>query len=155
MISCDGLCTRPLDTTELRAFLRRCFEVPESEIFVSSHDLADKALGDVERDGPFAVFGTHGPVGGDFAATFSVSADPPPSTRDALDSRGFIALLAAQTGGDILCSFGDEPQPWLWTLTRSEGVRVMVHLAEGFGGFDSEPPCSCEYAHRKVLYPSP
>ncbi|WP_067473826.1 hypothetical protein [Nocardia amamiensis] len=138
---------------ELRAFLWRCFELPESDIFVSSDDLADEALQDFHRDGPFPVFCTYRPVGGDFAAAFSLSADPPLSGPDAPDSQGFVVLLAAQIGCDILCSFGDEPQPWLWTLTRSDGARVIVHLAEEFDGFDGEPPCACEYAHRKVVYP--
>ncbi|WP_228837765.1 hypothetical protein [Nocardia amamiensis] len=138
---------------ELRAFLRRCFEVPESEIFVSSDNLVEEALRNVHRDGPFPAFCTYGPVGGDFAAAFSVSADLPLSGPDALDSQGFVVLLAAQIGCDILCSFGDEPQPWLWTLTRSDGARVLVHLDEDVDGFDGEPPCPCEYAHRKVVYP--
>ncbi len=138
---------------ELRTILRRCFEVPESEIFVSSDDLVNEVLRDVQRDGPFAVFCTYGPVGGDFAAAFSISADPPPSGQNSLDSQGFVVLLAEHTGCDILCGFGDEPQPWLWTLTRSDGGRVVVHLAEDFDGCDGEPPCSCEYAHRKVVYP--
>ncbi|MEU2033376.1 hypothetical protein [Nocardia amamiensis] len=153
MIACDGLCTRPLDAMELRAFLRRCFEVPESEIFVSRDDLVDESLRDVQRDGPFAVYCTYRPVGGDFAAAFSLSADPSLSGHDAPDSQEFVVQLAAQIGCDFLCSFGDERQPWLWTLTRSDGARVLVHLDEDVDGFDGEPRCPCEYAHRKVVYP--
>ncbi|WP_330228005.1 hypothetical protein OHA40_17470 [Nocardia sp. NBC_00508] len=138
---------------ELRTFLRRCFDVPESEIFVSSDNLVDEALRDVHRDGPFAVFCTFGPVGGDFAATFSISSAAPPSEQDAMDPHEFIDQLAAHTGSDILCNFGDEPQPWLWTLTRSHGSRVPVHLTEEFDELGCNPPCHCEYTHLEVVYP--
>ncbi|MFE7742216.1 hypothetical protein [Nocardia sp. NPDC057455] len=154
MIACDGLCTRPLDTTELRIFLRECFDVPESEIFVSSDDLADAALRDVRRNGPFAVFCTHGRVSGDFAAMFSVSANLPLSDRNAMDGRRLAGLLAAHTAADILCSFGDEPQPWLWTLTRPDGARVPVHLTERINNPHENPTCPCTDIHREVLYPT-
>ncbi|UAK34259.1 hypothetical protein K8O92_10530 [Nocardia asteroides] len=147
MIACDGLSTRPLDAKELREFLRRCFAVPDSEIFVSSDDLVDEALRNDPRDGPFAVFCTYRPVGGDFAASFSISADPSTSDRAALDNWELVALLAAQLGSEILCGFGDEPQPWLWTLTRSDGARVLVHLDEDS---DGAPACPCRYVHRRV-----
>ncbi|MBF6207508.1 hypothetical protein IU483_25980 [Streptomyces gardneri] len=147
MIACDGLSTGPLDARELREFLRRCFVVPDSEIFVSSDDLVDEALRNDPRDGPFAVFCTYRPVGGDFAASFSISADPSTSDRAALDNWELVALLAAQLGSEILCGFGDEPQPWLWTLTRSDGARVLVHLDEDS---DGAPACPCRYVHRRV-----
>ncbi|MBF6335303.1 hypothetical protein IU450_05340 [Nocardia abscessus] len=154
MIACDGLCTRPLDTTALRVLLRECSGVRESEIFVSSDDLVDAALREDPRDSPFAVFCTHGQVGGDFAATFSVSADLPLPEQNAMDGREFAGLLAAHTAADILCGFGDEPQPWLWTLTRPDGTRAIVHLTEHFNGSDYDSACPCRYLHRNVIYPN-
>ncbi|WP_181721109.1 hypothetical protein [Nocardia gipuzkoensis] len=150
MIACDGLCTRPLDTTELRNFLRECFGVREPEIFVSSDDLVDAALREDQRDGPFAVFCTHGQVGGDFAATFSVSADLPLPEQNAMDGRELAGLLAAHTAADILCGFGDEPQPWLWTLTRPDGTHTTVHLTEHSNGSHYDPACPCPHLHRTV-----
>ncbi|MGK8521607.1 hypothetical protein ACRS6B_08650 [Nocardia asteroides] len=152
MLACDGLCTRPLDPTSLRDFLRTYFAVPDSEIFVSSDDLVDDALRDDPRDNPFTVFCTHGPVEGDFAATFSISANPPLPTQVSLDPRKFAAALAAHTACDILCGFGDEPQPWLWTLTRPDGASLPAHLDEDS---DRGPTCPCEHLHRKVLYLPP
>ncbi|WP_280492315.1 hypothetical protein [Nocardia asiatica] len=153
MIVCDGLCTRPLDTIELRTFLRECFGVPGQDIFVSSDDLVHVALRDDHRDSPFTVFCTHGRVGGDFAATFSISADAVSPEKGAMDGPEFVALLAARYAADILCSFGAEPQPWLWTLTRPDGTSVPVHLTERCNGVDDDPACPCDYVHRAVIYP--
>ncbi|KAA8884348.1 hypothetical protein F3087_34620 [Nocardia colli] len=143
----DGLCTCRLDAAALRGFLMDCFEVPASEIFVGHRDQVDELLRDVQRAGPFAVFCTYADVGGDFCSSFSIGAGERVAELAGIDGEGLAGALAGFSGGGVLCGFGTEPEPWLWTLVGPEGNRELVHLDEDNEGFT----CSCQYLHRVVI----
>ncbi len=150
----DALAGRRLDTEDLRTALMDCFGVAESEILVSSQERLEEALRDVPSGRSFAVFCTHDEVGGDFGSTVSISVEARAADATGLDESTFPVWLARCIGSDLVGDFGDAPEPWLWTLVRSDGTHAVVHLAEQFDDNDvvENDRCPCGYLHLEVVH---
>ncbi|GAA2735342.1 hypothetical protein [Actinocorallia aurantiaca] len=122
----DGLSSRLVPESELRAFLLDCFEIGEPELFISRTDLVDEALRDVPEDVVYAVFCTHAPASGHFAMSFEVGVEG--RLADRVGRREFTRRFAARFDAYVL--YGDDEPPGLWTVVLPDGARLLVEADE-------------------------
>ncbi|MFC7550165.1 hypothetical protein [Plantactinospora sp. GCM10030261] len=111
---------------ELRCFLRDCFAVTDTELFVGHGARLDDDLRDVGDEVRFAAFCTYEEGTGDFAMRLSVGIEGRLVAR--VDRLEFARRFAARFDSYLL--YGDnEPEPWLWTVIRPDGDRLYAVMA--------------------------
>ncbi|MGH3390534.1 MAG: hypothetical protein ACRDOO_16835 [Actinomadura sp.] len=127
----DGLSSRFVPETELRAFLLACFGIGERELFVGPGYRVADLLRDVPAETVFAAFCTYHPAAGHFAMNFDI---------------GITGLLAERVGRgefaerfaahfDAYVLYGDVEPPGLWTVVLADGRRLRAAMDEGPGRY--------------------
>ncbi|MFC4017387.1 hypothetical protein ACFOW4_05445 [Micromonospora sp. GCM10011542] len=127
----DGLSSRLVPATELRAFLLDCFEIGEREVFVAHEDLIAEELANVPAHVVFAAFCTYRQVGGHFAMGFSVGIEGRLAAR--VGRREFAERFAAHFDAYVL--YGDTEPAGLWTVILADGTRLLAAMDDGDGRY--------------------
>ncbi|MGC4944566.1 hypothetical protein [Kribbella sp. DT2] len=122
----DLLCSRAVETLELRAFLRDTFAVAEADLFVASADRVEAELQHVPQDIVFATFCTFEPVRGHFATTLTVGIDSDRARH--IDHATFATSFAAHFQAMVL--YGTTEPLDLWTVVLADGTRLVAALDE-------------------------
>ncbi|GAA0606960.1 hypothetical protein HPO96_31965 [Kribbella sandramycini] len=122
----DLLASRPVETPDLRSFLRDTFAVPEADLFVAPADRVDAELRDVPPDLVFATFCTYEPVEGHFAISLTVGVDH--DRARPIGHADFALRFATRFQAMVL--YSDDEPPGLWSVVLPDGTRLLATLDE-------------------------